>query len=290
MTTFPVFQDTIRLNMFKKGELPLFMSYYNMQGGYPNHHHEFVEMSLVTNGTGTQTVNGVEHPLRPGSVYLLLPHHLHAFTYKEDEPLKKFICMFDVNLLFQADFAELGQWLPRLSDDVPPSYDLQPAAFEAMQRVLAELWEEYQADRIGKQGVMRLKLLESVYMFFRSHPGFSALGQPAVSQPQEWEYIKYVNTHFMEESLSLEHVADRFHVSVFVVRNAFKKLLGRNFLEYLHLLRVRRAASLLAATDMSVSEIAYDVGFSSLRSFTRVFKETNGMSATDYRNAHAVIE
>jgi AraC-like DNA-binding protein len=290
MTTFPIFQDSLRLNTFKKGELPLFMTHYSLKSGYPNHHHEFVEMSLVTSGSGTEIINGVEHRLQPGSICLLLPHHLHALKLEDGEPLQKFCCMFDLNLLFQPDFADIGQWLIKLSDNLTPFYDLLPEAFVAVQTVLFSLLAEYQSDRMGKQGVMRIKLLEAIYLFFRNHSGFSASNQPTVSQPIEWEFIKYVNTHFMEESLSLEHVADRFGVSVFVVRNVFKRLLGKNFLEYLHLLRVRRASSLLAATDMSVAEIAYDVGFSSLRSFTRVFKETNGMSATDYRNVHASEE
>lgn len=290
MTTFPIFQDSVRLNMFKKGELPLFMRHYNLLNGYPNHHHEFVELSLVTAGSGTGVINGAEHRMKPGSICLLLPHHLHAMKLEEGQYLQKFTCMFDLNLLFQPEFAEIGQWLSKLSDELTPFYDMPDESFESISTVLYSLLHEYESNRLGKQGVMRIKLLETIYHFFRSHPGFYQFPQPTISQPMEWEFIKYVNTHFMEESLSLEHVADRFNVSVFVVRNSFKRLLGKNFLEYLHLLRIRRASSLLAATDMSVAEIAYDVGFSSIRSFTRVFKETNGMSATDYRIANSATD
>ncbi|WP_127579742.1 AraC family transcriptional regulator [Paenibacillus koleovorans] len=288
MTTFPIFQDNLGLHQFKKGELPLFATHFRLMHGYPNHHHEFVEISFVTQGEGTGIINGIEYPLTKGSISLLLPHHLHAMRLEAGASIEKFTVMFDVNLLFQPEFAEIGQWLIKLSEELVSTYDLAPKAFESMQDVLTALITEHRSDRLGKHGLMRIKLLEAVYLFFRSHPGFSELSHPVVSQSQEWDFIKYVNTHFLEDSLSLEQVASKFGVSIYTVRGAFKRLLGKNFLEYLHLLRVRRASSLLAATDMSVSEIAYDVGFSSFRSFTRVFKETTGLSATDYRNTHAV--
>lgn len=283
MTTYPIFQDRLQLNTFKKGEFPLFITHYALKNGYPNHHHEFAEISLVTSGRGTEIVNGAEHRLVPGSICLLPPYHLHAMKMEGGESLHKFCCMFDVNLLFQADFAEVGQWLVKLSDDMTPFYDLSAPSFEALKSVLAALEAEYGSSSLGKQGFMRIKLLEAIYLFFRNHPGFASFGSPVDPDPREWDFIKYVNTHFMEDSISLEEVAGKFGVSVFVVRNAFKRLLGQNFLEYLHKLRIRRASSLLTATDMSVAEIAYDVGFSSLRSFTRVFKEATGRSATDYR-------
>ena len=283
MTTFPIFQDRFRLNTFKRGELPLFITHYTVKSPYPLHHHEFVEISLVTGGRGTENVNGQIHELRPGSVCLLLPYHLHALELEEGGSLSKFCLMFDMKLLVQNDFDEVGRWIVRLSDGLSPFYDLQEEPFCAVSRVLSELNAEYAADRPGKQGWMRIKLLEAIYLFFRNHPGIHSTGNGGSGAGEEWEYIKYVHTHFMDEHISLEKMAAHFGVSVFVIRNAFKRLLGKNFLEYLHLLRIRRASSLLAATDMSVAEIAYDVGFSSLRSFTRVFKEVTGVSATDYR-------
>ncbi|MDF2720458.1 MAG: AraC family transcriptional regulator [Paenibacillus sp.] len=281
MTTFPVLQDQLRLNTFKKGELPLYITHYAISS-YPNHHHEFAEISLITSGQGTEIVNGAEHRLKPGSICLLPPYHLHALK-TEGEPLYKFCCMFDMNLLFQPEFAEIGRWLVQMSDEKTPFYDLATPQYESIHAVLSVILHEYASQSPGKQGFMRIKLYEALYLFFRHHPGFASLGQTVAPQPEEWDFVKYVNTHFMDETISLEQMAGKYGVSVFVVRNAFKRLIGKNFLEYLHQLRIRRASSLLTATDMSVAEIAYDVGFSSLRSFTRVFKQTTGTSATDYR-------
>lgn len=54
--------------------------------------------------------------------------------------------------------------------------------------------------------------------------------------------------------------------------------------ELLRRLRLRRASSLLATTDKSVSEVAYEVGFSSPSYFAKRYREEFGVSPTEKRN------
>ena len=55
--------------------------------------------------------------------------------------------------------------------------------------------------------------------------------------------------------------------------------------EYLTELRLRRAATLLVSTNLSVSEIALEVGYLSLSHFSRVFRERFGKTPRAFRNA-----
>jgi AraC-like DNA-binding protein len=287
MSKFPIFQDRFRLNNFKKGELPLFICEYTLRDDYPTHHHEFAEIALVIEGEGTETVDGKEYRLAPGTVGLLLPYHLHSLRLEPGKGLRKFCCMFDIDLLFHLEHTDFGRWFTMLADRLPPFYKLNPQTFPTVRAVLDTLLAEYGSANPGKQSFMLIKLLEFLHLYFRHHPDYAAADNVVEAKAGEWDYIKYVHNHYMDERISLEEVAKRFGVSVYAVRNGFKRLIGKNFLEYVHWLRIRRASALLATTDMTVSEIAYDVGFYSLRTFTRVFKETTGMSATEFRRKHA---
>lgn len=64
---------------------------------------------------------------------------------------------------------------------------------------------------------------------------------------------------------------------------AFKAYTGKKLGDYINELRVRDAKQLLEAGEMPISEIAFEVGFESLRSFNRVFYKQTGMTPTDYR-------
>jgi transcriptional regulator GlxA family with amidase domain len=58
------------------------------------------------------------------------------------------------------------------------------------------------------------------------------------------------------------------------------------FREYLAKLRVANAQLALASTTLSIKEIAFRVGFTSVASFCRQFREVSGQSATTWRQMH----
>src|SRR5690606_39479369 len=53
---------------------------------------------------------------------------------------------------------------------------------------------------------------------------------------------------------------------------------------YLQRRRIERAMALLRTTDASVTQICFEVGFSSLGTFSRTFRDIVGVSPTDYRH------
>lgn len=63
----------------------------------------------------------------------------------------------------------------------------------------------------------------------------------------------------------------------------FKTATGKTAVEFINALRIRRAEELIATTNMSMTEIALSLGFSSSSYFDRVFKKVNGNSPREFR-------
>jgi len=61
---------------------------------------------------------------------------------------------------------------------------------------------------------------------------------------------------------------------------------NKSFSELANEYRLREAQELLTTTDLSITDIAYSVGFSSITSFNRVFKEITEQSPTEFRATH----
>lgn len=74
------------------------------------------------------------------------------------------------------------------------------------------------------------------------------------------------------------------HLSEGYFCNVFKETMGMTATEYINGLRVKRAADLLTATDMSVTEAALCSGFSDLNYFSRVFKKQMGVTPNSVRH------
>jgi AraC-like DNA-binding protein len=93
------------------------------------------------------------------------------------------------------------------------------------------------------------------------------------------EYIANNKT----ESLSLAAVAKAAGASVFHFCKVFKKSTGLKFTDYVARVRLEDARTQLLNPGRRVSEIAYDVGFQSMRQFNRTFKRVFGQSPSEFR-------
>lgn len=94
--------------------------------------------------------------------------------------------------------------------------------------------------------------------------------------------IKYMNKHF-KEKLTLGDSAAHFHVNPSYLSALFKQEMGKSFTEYLTLLRLREAKKLLRETDLNLTDIAYQCGFSDQSYFSKVFRKSEGLSPKQYR-------
>jgi AraC-like DNA-binding protein len=91
------------------------------------------------------------------------------------------------------------------------------------------------------------------------------------------------------EPLDVRTVAAVAHVSAAHFSRSFREVFGETPHRYLQRRRVERSMFLLRETDRSVTDICFDVGFTSLGTFSRTFREIVGESPSDYRQGHGPI-
>lgn len=289
----PEYQDILARGNIRNGQLPLYISVHTFVK-VALHHHDFAELSFVVEGFGTETLNGETHPLRPGSVSFLLPHHIHELRSDGDTPMKVICCMFDISILFGSPHEDkLAGLLLGAGSDLPSFVDLRDDESEKMKAVLYELMREYRNDSLCKECLIRSKLIEALLLFVRAcgsaKPAESISGRLDTRKKMS-RLIRHVHLNF-KENLTLKQLSDQFHLSVPYISRAFRKQTGRSLLDYIHELRINSAASLLVTTDLSIAEISSEVGFESFRTFSRVFKLLKGKTPSEYRrSARCAIE
>jgi two-component system, response regulator YesN len=84
--------------------------------------------------------------------------------------------------------------------------------------------------------------------------------------------------------LSYKDVAKEVFVSPSYFLSLFKRETGLTFVDYLTEVRIDRAKALLATTQRSITEIAYEIGFNNSNYFSSTFKRVVGTTAKEYRN------
>jgi AraC-like DNA-binding protein len=94
---------------------------------------------------------------------------------------------------------------------------------------------------------------------------------------------RFISNHRADD-INLADVAQATHVSTFYLCKIFKKATGLTFVEYRNRLRIESAKKMLLNPNLTVSEIAYTVGFQSLTQFNRLFRRVVGMAPTRFRS------
>ena len=89
----------------------------------------------------------------------------------------------------------------------------------------------------------------------------------------------------LAEDLSLDELAAEAQLSPFHFARMFKQSLGAPPRVYLTRLRVEKACELLEQTDLPITQIAFEVGYSSNQVLARVFLKHMRMNPSDYRRA-----
>ena len=106
-----------------------------------------------------------------------------------------------------------------------------------------------------------------------------------VDKPGETETIKRILSYCMEhyaEPFTLDEMAKDLYLSKYYICHMFRERLNTNCKEFVNQLRIEAACDLLKK-GTGVTEAAYAVGFSSVRTFNRTFMETMNISPREYK-------
>ena len=84
---------------------------------------------------------------------------------------------------------------------------------------------------------------------------------------------------------TVQYVSDKLHVSPNYLRGLLKTLTGLNTQQHIHEKLIEKAKEKLSTSDLSVSEIAYELGFEHSQSFSKLFKAKTKLSPLEFRTS-----
>jgi AraC-like DNA-binding protein len=240
------------------------------------HWHDYYELGYVSAGTATHTVNGEDHRLSRGSVFLLTPADFHEIRADSEELLSCYNVVIDSwhwETRLAALFSSGPEYLPWVMSDL-----------SALEPDFARLWRELREGRPGAALVVHAVLDCIVVELGRASPAGPRLrrvGEREVETSDIQRAVLYVDRHF-RAPLTLADVAAQAHLSPNYFSERFHGYTGTTFQRYLQQRRLRFARSLLASTSLGVTEVCHAAGFNSLSHFGRAFRHEYGEAPTTF--------
>ena len=107
--------------------------------------------------------------------------------------------------------------------------------------------------------------------------------------PTAYEVVSYLYHNYTRQLLP-QHTAARFGLSVKELNTLLLYQVEKDFSDFLNFLRINRACTLLKTTEKSVTDIAFEVGYNTVKTFSRNFLRFRGMSPGAFRQKVALQE
>ncbi|MBN3040128.1 MAG: helix-turn-helix transcriptional regulator [Candidatus Omnitrophica bacterium] len=122
-----------------------------------------------------------------------------------------------------------------------------------------------------------------LYKFECPLPAFSHLGQADHPKRILKDITQYLNQYFYQTNLSLKKISHDHKISYYHLSHLFKKQLGISFVKYLTRIRIAKSIKFLKNRKLTISQVAYAVGYDDPGYFCKVFKEHTNASPGSFR-------
>jgi AraC-like DNA-binding protein len=252
--------------------------------GFLPHRHDAMELIMPVEGEYVVTVLGNTYHLQPGDILVIPSQTTHSIDAPESG--QRFIYMVDPSIFSMLrGYSSVNSLMARSICVTPESH---ASIYHEFVQLMARIREEYLAEREFCDYAIYGDLFRAFMLLARYELGRTDLFADSKEEKRR-EYITklqqtldYIDIHFTEH-LTLDFIAQYSGFSKFYFTRLFKEYTGRTVYEYLQDKRVYAAEKLLSMTDLPVTDIAFQTGFTSVSTFNRIMKERNGCSPSELR-------
>lgn len=235
------------------------------------HTHNHTELFYIVGGKGQFLIEDQSYPVGVNNLVIINPNVNHTEDSLNAQPLEYIVLGIDGVGLATGTNSN-GQFC--ILDHVESA-----EVSSCLRNILREMEQKNTGFEDVCQAYMEIliiRLMRSTSLAVPSEP-LQGTGNRQCAAVK-----RYIDLHF-KEPLTLEQLAEEAHMNKFYLSHTFKREYGISPINYMISRRIEESKYLLAETDLSMSQIAQLLGFSSLSYFSQVFRKTLGLTPMDYR-------
>lgn len=250
-----------------------------LKSGDATHSHDHLSILYVVSGHGVIEFQEKQFDVFPNTVITLQKHLLHKLL---DKPRQ---AMTVLSLYFDTERASLNKYIVDYLFVSEKPFVLPVYYAENIKRNLRKMLYEQGMKPPGYKLAINQNLSLTVLQLYRAkldlskHPKDQTEKTSMERVSSTVDFISK-NSH---EQYGLAEAARMASVSQRQFTNLCRKITGKSYKQFLNRIRCDKAKDLLETTDMSVSSVAFEVGFEDLSTFYRSFKRCFGTSPSSFR-------
>lgn len=261
--------DNIHITVLNANRMVFFES-------FPSHMHGFYELHYIFGGSGTLICRGNAYPLSANMLYLNGRNVYHEQITDPENIMMEYSVSFDVRSAggrksgFMEKLKDMELWIGNDTNDIG--------------LLFREIEKELKERKPGSVYIIR-SLCEMIFVkmmrcFQTENKGPEPFGR---NLNDRRKFIMDEAFIYDYRDMTLSSLARILNLSERQTIRNIREYYGMNFTDFRTRSRLSAAAKLLVSDKLSVSEIAEQVGFSSLSHFRKLFREAYGVTPSEYR-------
>lgn len=258
------------------------------------HEHTFFELIYVYDGSCGQIISNSKTTLSLGDICIIPPGIKHSIKVFDDSIV--FNCLIRKSTLHNIFFNFLSNpniltafFLNNIYSENGNDYIIfhTGSDFEIQRGILYMYWESVNQSLYWDQ-MISYTLMLIFGLLIRNYE--KSIELPTFTQKadvQRFALLQYIQDNF--SSVTLDQIAAKFHYTPEYTSRLIKSTTGKSFTQILQQVRLEKAQVLLQDTNLSVTNIANQIGYETAEYFIRIFKKQMHMTPTEYRRKGIVI-
>ena len=255
---------------------------------FSEHRHHFVELVYMMKGKGIHIIDGKEYPVGRGDLVMVNYKQSHFFKACSDGMYVNILMKLEYisqnlknrenafALLNVSEFDAFKKIVNESKQKVTFIGEERAYIEKMINALLDEISEENPGYRLAVKSMFNLILI-TVFrkMSFEMESGFDGVSEKLLS---------YISQN-CDRKITLKNVAERCSYNPSYFSRIFKNATGVTFTAYLKKERIKKAEKLLEKTDIRITDIPWEVGYSDATAFFADFKKITGNTPMQYRKS-----
>lgn len=237
--------------------------YDNLNYGY--HFHKNIELIYVIGGKAICTVNNKTKTLEAGEFAFCLSNEIHSISSVGESRI--WVGVFSEDFIHEFTKHQKGKTGSKFS-------------FKCSEGLMRYLSENLIKKELSDVFMIKSCLYALCSEYLRQIPLEEGNGKQASIMG---DIVEYIEKNY-KSSLSLATLAESFGYEYCYFSKIFNRLFSMRFNDYVNIYRFNEACAMLTESELSITDIAYESGFQSVRSFNNTFKQLSGISPSQWRS------
>ena len=248
------------------------------------HIHDSIELIYITQGSFKVWVNDAEYHVQKGDVCLFRSNAIHIICADSMPENNYYVLKVQPSMFFEiASEKNAVEYVLRFTVngmEEKVHWKAQELCGSEIEDSLTRLTVQWKKEELCRDIVLKLCAYQVILALLRSILSDKKITEKSDSASadataQIYKVIRYIHKNY-GENLDARKCCMYVNMSYSYFSRCFKKIIGKNFKEYLNEVRINHAQKLLMTTDLSVTEIAAECGYNNVSYFITMYKSMKG--------------